>query len=84
MPKKDDDRFSELNMWKYWKRTLLEDCDELRNHIVDIRLEQARIAVEQQELEYRMDRIEKIMGAVIGGLESKKQLEEKQEGEEDA
>ena len=59
--KKNDGRFDEMTMWRYWKRTVLEDLDELRNIIIDCRLEQARLEVEQMELELRIERLEKMM-----------------------
>jgi hypothetical protein len=54
-------RYNEPTFWQYWKRTILEDMDELRNHIIDCRMEQARIALEMEEIQLRLDQIQKIM-----------------------
>jgi hypothetical protein len=58
---RNNDRFEEPYFWRYWKRTVLEDLDELRNIIIDCRLEQARLAVEQNELELRVAMLENII-----------------------
>lgn len=61
---KNNDRFDEPYFWKYWKRTVLEDLDEIRNIVIDIKLDQARIEAEQMDLEYRLQRLEEMFNNI--------------------
>jgi hypothetical protein len=72
--KGDDRRNQEPTFWHYWKKTILEDMDELREIIVELKLEQARIAIEQEEIEIRLNLIEDFM---------KEKLMIEQDGDED-
>jgi hypothetical protein len=56
--KGDDDKKQEPTFWRYWKKTILEDIDELREIIVELKLEQARIKIEQDEIELRLNLIQ--------------------------